>query len=458
MWKPQEVEQSQETDCSDSFALTDLGNARRLVSHFGDKLHFVGNWKKWIVSDGTRWRIDETGAVDRFAQDAALRIFDEAKNETDDSRRIGLAKWAISCQSRGKLDAMIALAATQKEIAISHEVLNQHPRFLNCSNGTIDLDTGNLLPHDPRNLITQSTGIVFPEMTETPSLWLRTLERIFAGDADMIGFLQRLCWLILCGDVTEHILPIFHGDGGNGKGLIVELMIAILGDYGLKAPRGFCIASKHNTHPTEIASLYGKRLVVISETGDGHRLDEPLVKELTGGDTLRARRMREDFWQFSPSHTVVMITNHRPIVRGTDHGIWRRLKLIPFDVVIPDKEQDLLLGKKLEAEYPAILAWMVDGGDSYRCDGLDPPKQVEMATAEYKNESDTFAQFIAECCTLNPAYHAGGMFQAYQKWCDDQTEKPIRPNEFGKQMLRLEGVKSYRSNGTRYRGIGLNGN
>ena len=395
--------------------------------------------------------------MDRFAQETVRRIFDEARDERDDSRRNSLAKWAIASQSRTRLDAMIALAATQQEVAITHEQLNQQPHLLNCANGTVNLRTGELLPHDPANLVTQTTGIKYPTESVTPELWLDVLDTIFARDASMIQFVQRLFGLGLLGEVVEHLLGIFHGDGANGKSLAIETVMGAMGDYAIKAPRDFCIASKHEQHPTQIADLYGKRLVVITETGDGQRLDEALVKELTGGDTLRARGMREDFWEFKPSHLALMVTNHRPTVRGVDNGIWRRLKLVPFTVTIPEAEQDPELPRKLMAEWPLILRWMVLGYLDYQQHGLRPPQAVQAATNEYRSEMDSFGLFIEECCTLGQGLLAKGLYKAYENWAEQLGERPISGNTFGKRMEKLPGVSSYRSNGTVYEGVGLDG-
>lgn len=443
---------------SEPLQRTDLGNARRMVERFGGKLRYVGTWNKWLAWDGTRWKRDDTGEVDRLAQETSRSIFDEARDEPDQSRRNDLAKWAISSQSRGKLEAMIALAATQPEVAISHDQLNRHPYLLNCPNGTVDLRTGELLPHDPGHLLTQVTGASYPTSVDPPELWIRTLERIMGGNRGMITYLRRLCGVALIGEVLEHCLPIFHGVGANGKSLTVESLMSVLGDYATKAPRGFGVVSRHEEHPTAIADLYGKRLVVITETGEGQRLDESLIKELTGGDTIRARRMREDYWQFTPAHTLLMVTNHAPAVRGLDHGIWRRLQMVPFNVVIPPEEQDKDLPRKLKAEYGAILRWMVEGTRLYLRDGLRAPEEVTSATDQYRTEMDSFALFISDRCTLMAGYsvRSSDLLANYSRWCDEQGMRAVNGTIFGKRMMALPGVDKHRSNGPVYTGVGLN--
>nr|WP_261360804.1 phage/plasmid primase, P4 family [Aeoliella straminimaris] len=427
-----------------------------MVNRFGMHFRYVGTWNKWLVWEGGRWRRDDTAAVHRLAQSTVRAIFDEARDEPDDARRNSLAKWALSSQSNGRLESMIKIAATQPEIAIHHDELNRHPHLLNCQNGVVDLRTGDLLPHDPHHLLTQTTGLDYPTESVSPELWLETLGTIFAGDTSMVQFVQRLFGLGVLGEVVEHLLAIFHGAGANGKSLVVETAMGAMGDYAVKAPRDFCIASKHEQHPTAIADLYSRRLVVITETGDGQRLDEALIKELTGGDTLRARRMREDYWQFTPSHLALMVTNHQPMVKGTDNGIWRRLKMVPFDVVIPPEKQDPELPRKLKAEWPKILRWMVDGYLDYQRRGLDPPAAVQEATNAYRSEMDSFGVFINECCTLGQGLLAKGLYKSYSNWCDQRGEKPVAGKTFAKRMDTTPGISSYRSNGTVYEGIGLN--
>ncbi|MCO6046176.1 phage/plasmid primase, P4 family [Aeoliella sp. ICT_H6.2] len=443
---------------NEEYEATDLGNAERLVARSGNVIRYVATRNIWLIWDGTRWKRDETGEVHRLAQATAMSISDEVRNATDETRRTSLKKWAKTSQSRARLSAMVDLAATQELVSISHRVLDQHPLLLNCKNGVVDLETRRLLRHDPGYLITQSTGLEYPTDHAECPLWKRTLARIFNNDRELISFLQRLCGVMLSGEVREQILPIFHGDGANGKTVIVETIRHIMGDYCVKAPHGFGIARKNERHPTELADLCGSRLAIISETDEGQRIDEAQIKELTGGDTIRARRMRQDFWEFEPSHTCLMVTNHRPVVRGTDYGIWRRLLLVPFTVTIPEEEQDKELASKLESEYPAILQWMVEGYKMYKKEvGLNPPQSVLVATKEYKNDMDSFRRFIEEGCILEPQLETLGsaLFDAYKSWCENNGESYLDNRYFGKRLKTLPDVTSRRSNGTYYKGIGL---
>ncbi len=201
--------------------------------------------------------------------------------------------------------------------------------------------------------------------------------------------------MALVGEVLENILAILHGTGANGKSVFIETICGMLGDdYAMFAAPTLLLVDRWGRHPTERADLFGKRLVCINETGEGNRLSESTVKQLTSREKIRARRMREDSWEFSPTHSIVLATNHRPEVRGTDYGIWRRLRLVPFGVVIPEPERDNELAEKLQSEWPAILRWAVAGCLAWQRGGLAEPEQVKVATAEYRAEQDVLGEFI----------------------------------------------------------------
>ncbi len=288
----------------------------------------------------------------------------------------------------------------------------------------------------------------------TCPLWLQFLDRIFASNASLIQFVQRVCGICLTGDASEQILLVYHGVGANGKSVLLNTQLAMMGlDYAMQAPPDLLMAKSQDSHPTERADLFGKRLVCSIETEDGRRLAESLVKSLTGGDRIRARRMHEDFWEFTPSHKLILACNHRPVIRGTDYGIWRRIRLIPFNVVIPAEEQDKNLAAKLAAELQGILAWAVQGCMDWQRHGLSEPAEVVDATASYRVEQDALAEFISQRCTLDPDTYdrACRLFAAYSSWIGD---KSITQRRFGKAMTE-RGFERFNNNGVHYRGIRL---
>ncbi|MFO0790468.1 MAG: phage/plasmid primase, P4 family [Pirellulales bacterium] len=443
-----------------TFKCTDLGNGERFASQNGGDVRYVTDWGKWIHFDGTHWPVDNTGETYRRAATTIRTIKDEAASVKDPDVADAIEKWAHQSEHVARMDAMLKVARSLRPIPITVGELDSHPWLFNVLNGTIDLRTGQLHPHRRDDYLTRICPIKYPTVGGgDPVLWLEFLNRIFSGNAALIRFMQRLIGMALVGEVLEHVLPIFHGMGANGKSVLLETVCGVFGpDYAMHAPPNLLMASSGDRHPTELADLHGKRFVAAIETADGGRLSEALVKELTGGDSIRARRMREDFWQFRPSHTVVLATNHRPIVRGTDHGIWRRIRLVPFSVVIPDAEQDKELPIKLRAEWPAILRWAVAGCLAWQRNGLQSPPDVLDATANYRTDSDTLGEFLRDRCYVGDGcfVRAGQLFKTYKPWAEDRGERTDTQTRFGLRVVERGFAKRRDSdNCVVYIGVGL---
>jgi putative DNA primase/helicase len=279
-----------------------------------------------------------------------------------------------------------------------------------------------------------------------------------AGNENLIAFLQRAIGYSLTGAIREHVLFILYGTGRNGKSTFLNTILSMLGTYAMKAPTEFLMVSgKYDRHPTEKADLFGKRLVATIETEQGRELAAVLVKEITGGDPIRARRMREDFWEFRPNHKVFLATNDKPRARGTDYALWQRIQLIPFKVTIPKDQQDTTLPDQLNAELPGILAWAVQGCLTWQHEGLGEPAEVQQATASYRAEMDTVGQFITECCLVGSEYKVRSidLYDAYKRWSEGNGEQAeLSQRMFGSALL-AKGCERYTSNGTWYRGLGL---
>lgn len=436
--------------------LTDLGNAERFVDRHAQNVRHVHPWGKSLVWDGRRWTVDNTAAMKRMAKATIRSIYAEAAGAKDDAEREAIGKWATASENNKGVNAMLALAVAEEGIPVLPDQLDRHPWLLNCLNGTVDLRTGLLAPHRREDLITSLAPVAFDPKAECP-IWTKTLGEIFGQRADVITFWQRLCGLSLTGDVCEQILPIAWGSGANGKSTILGAMLGVLGgDYAMKAVPEFLLAMRGEHHATERADLFGKRLVVAIETGEGARINETLVKELTGSDRIRARRMREDFWEFSPTHKIMLCTNHKPVVKGTDHAIWRRLRLIPFDVKFADDKQDRKLPEKFVRERAGILAWCVRGCLDWQREGLTAPDDVTKATAQYRADQDTLAEFLAEHCVTLPGTKAkaGALWARFQDWAQKAGEDPGSQKRFG-AALSERGFERYTDDGTWYRGIGL---
>lgn len=435
--------------------LTDLGNGERLVKLHGRDIRYVHPWKKWITWDRRRWKLDNTAAIGRFAKGTVRSIYREAAAEPDQHERKNLVRWARESESKSRIQAMKDLASAEQGVPALPEELDRHPWLLNCRNGTIDLQTGKLRPHDRADMLTKMAPVDFDPDAVCP-LFMETL-RTFLVTPELIAFWHRLCGMAITGIVDDHILPVCYGTGANGKSTLLGILIDTLGtDYAMKAMPDLLIAKKNDTHPTDRADLFGKRIVIAIETEEGQRLNETLVKELTGGDRIRARRMREDPWEFEPTHTVILATNHEPQVRGTDQGIWRRLKKIPFSVRMLDDQARKDMPRLLRAELPGILAWLVRGCLDWQTEGLNTPEIVTEATNEYRQNEDVLGAFVAECCFERPGEkeQAGPLYTRYQAWCEASGLGALGKVRFGKAIAE-RGYRREKDGNNFYHGLKL---
>lgn len=438
------------------FNLTDLGNAERLVSRHGADLRYCHPWKRWLVWDGRRWALDNTAAARRRARKTVRSIYTEAGEEESDDRRKALAKWATESEKRDRISAMLSLAEAEEGVPILPEMMDQDPWLFNCLNGTINLKTGDLRPHRREDMITKLCPIVYDPNATSP-LWEGTLRLFFSDDQPIVDYVQLISGYAITGIVRDHIMPVAYGKGANGKSTILGTLMDVFGpDYAMKCPPDMLMAKKTDSHPTDRADLFSKRLVVAIETEGGRRLNETMVKELTGGDKIRARRMREDFWEFSPTHTLILATNHKPLIRGTDEGIWRRLRLIPFKVRVVGKEADKQMPEKLKEELSGILTWCVRGCLRWQAEGLTEPAAVTEASSDYRKEQDVIGAFLEECCVFDKRFklRSGELYSCYKSWCETTNEFTISLKAFGMAMEDRD-IEKKTSDGVWYLGIDI---
>jgi putative DNA primase/helicase len=413
------------------FNLTDLGNSERLIAGHGENVRYCYSWGKWLVWTGARWERDESGRVHRLAKTTVRGIYTEAAAAEEEERRKALAKHASRSEGADKIKAMRELA--RSEVPVSTDELDANPMLINVLNGTIDLRSGELREHRREDFITKITPVEYNPEAFAP-VWQAALERVLPSE-EVRAFFKRLCGYAISGDVSEHILPVLYGTGANGKSTILNALLEAVGEYGMQAAPDLLIA-KRGGHPTEVADLFGMRVVASIEVEDGRRLAEALVKSLTGGDKVRARRMRQDFWQFDPTHTAFLCTNHKPEIRGTDNAIWRRIRLIPFTETIPPTEQDKKLPEKLRSELAGILAWAVKGCLEWQREGLKAPTEVRKATGAYRSEMDVIGAFLRDECVAGAGYKATlkDVYERYAEWCEEGGERPETKRKFNARL------------------------
>lgn len=413
---------------------TDMGNARRFVAEHGGGLRYVSAWRTWLSFDGKRWIRDESAAAQR-AQETVRGMAARAVGVMGTEG--GRAELAHAVRSAGeaRVRAMLALASSAPELAVSPDQLDADPWLLNLPNGTLDLRTGTLRPHAPEDLLTRMAGTHFNPDAGAPR-FDAFLRQITNSDTELVDFLQRWAGYCLTGVTSEHVMLVAQGTGANGKTTLVELLKELLGDYATAAPADLLLVRRDGSASNDVARLRGVRFLAASESDDGRRLSEPLVKSLTGGDTVSARFLYSEYFEFKPQCKIVLATNHRPIVTGTDDGIWRRLRLAPFTVTIPEDQRDQRLPERLRAELPGVLAWAVRGCEAWRTSGLGSAAAVDAATASYRSESDRLGEFFDELCVVSECVStpAASLYRAYQAWCAERSESPLSVQMFGRRL------------------------
>lgn len=428
--------------------------ARKFVELHGQDVRYCYVWDKWLIWTGRRWRIDYTGEVHRKAKGVIKSLLKEASETDDDKTRKLLASYAHKADTRSKYNAIIELSKC--EIPILPEDMDSDPMLFNCINGTIDLRTGELREHRRGDYITKIAPFEY-DTNAKASRWERFLKEIFNGNEGIIEFLQRAVGYAMTAEIREQVLLILYGTGANGKTTFLETLLNIFGDYGKPAEQDLLIVKRHEQHPTGIADLMGARFVSAMEIGEGKRLNEALVKRLTGKDRLKARFMRQDFFEFEPTHKIFMAVNHKPHIRGTDTGIWRRIRLIPFSVEIPEHKQDKQLQEKLLTEASGILAWAVQGCLAWQEHGLGMTTEIQNATDEYRTEMDTISAFIAECCIEGDHYKAKAseLYQCYREWCDKNGERYVSQRDMAAYLTDKGYFRKRLMNGYHWFGLGI---
>ncbi|MDQ2757172.1 MAG: phage/plasmid primase, P4 family [Actinomycetota bacterium] len=423
--------------------------AYRLAARFADELlhvHGIG----WHYFDGKRWAEDETG----HARRAVLAVLRDALAESVADKQ--LRSDVSRCESDAGISGVLGIASALVEFTATVRDLDADPYLLNCANGTLDLRSRDLRDHDPRDRLTKVTTGAYDPAADT-SVWDAFLATVLPDEA-VRDYLRRVVGLSVYGRVKEHLLPILIGTGANGKGTAYGAITNALGDYAtVISPELLLVRERSGVGGPELMTLLGSRLVIASETEEGRKLDEALTKRLTGGDELTARRLYREPVTWHPSHQIVYVSNSLPNVKGNDPAVWRRLRVVPFDVVVPPQDRDPDLPERLALHADAVLSWVIAGHYDYEDHGgMREPASVLRATGDYQAESDAVARFVSEACEVGLHLHAGtrDLYSAWQRWAHGNSE-PLTERTFCKELDRLGFEARKTKTGARRAGLAL---
>ena len=430
---------------------TDITNRDYFLKAFGDKIRFCMKFNKFLVWDGTCWQVDNDGYVEEECVEFLHQMYRGLRFISDLELQRGFEKHLIKSESFRRIQALIGILKMSKTIKVKDTELDADNYLFNIDKYTLNLKTGKASVPDPSDLLTKKSNFVYKEGAECP-VWNMFLLQIFNNDMELIRFIQKACGYALSGDVSEQCLFILWGTGANGKSTFLNVLLHLFGDYG--SSTGIETFMKKNSEQSnDLARLKGLRLVTTSEIEQGKQLSESLIKSVTGEDSLTARFLYGEYFSFKPTFKIFMATNHKPKIRGADNGIWRRIKMIPFNVTIPPEQRDKKLTEKLIAENSGILNWIMKGYAMWKKEGLGTePKAIEEANTEYRMDMDSVGAFIADCLMVDATNKArlptAHLYQTYSKWCSRNNERLMSQKWLGMRMQE-KGFKRLATNGQR---------
>ena len=421
------------TDLYDIAPFSEEAIALTFASQYEDQLRYVADRGQWLHWNSSVWK-----------PDAILKIFTLARKTCREAAIASDAPRTATVIATAKTVAAVErLARSDQRLVTTSEVWDTRPFLLSTPQGAVDLTTGITTPPNRNDYLTQTTTCaIAPPGTPHPT-WTKFLDRITNRNAELVRFLKRYVGYSITGDITEHVFAFAWGGGQNGKGTFLAAISGLLGDFATTADVNTFIASRHERHPTDIAKLCGKRLVIAQETQKGRRWDDAKLKNATGGDVLTARFMHKDFFDFVPTFKLLIASNYKPRISSVDAAWRRRLLLIPFAVHIPEKERDRQLKEKLRAEWPAILRWAVDGCLEWQAYGLAPPAIVRDATDEYFAAEDLLGQWLDDRCDVEPSNNnkwqaVGELFASWAIYAEQANEHPGTIKTFS-EALQVRG-------------------
>jgi putative DNA primase/helicase len=441
------------------YDMTDTGNAHRLRDKFGSVIRYSYNRKKWYFWDGKVWRIDDTGEIKKLADIIVEDIKKEAFLEEDEKTQADMFKWASKTASSKGKESMIRECQHLDGIPAPPEAFDSYSDYLNCQNGIVNLRNGELIPHSPQFMMSKICHGEYDDKTGVePDLWLKFLDDVTNHDVELQEYIQKCVGYSLSGSNREQCAYFLYGIGNNGKSTFLDTIADLLGNYASNTQPDTIMMKKWDSGAnSDIARLHSSRFVTCEEPTEGVRLNEGLLKQLTGGSKVTCRFLYGEEFEYTPEFKIWVATNHKPIIRGTDVGIWRRIKLIPFEVNIPKEKVDKNLKWKLRKEFPQILRWAVDGCIKWQNEGITEPECVQNAVKEYKVEMDLLASFIEECIVIDYSCDdkvpAADLFQLYSKWAKKNNEYEMSSKKFFREIGKKLPDKGRSSTGIFYKSI-----
>lgn len=440
-----------------AYDATDTGNAHRLYDRFGSVLKYSYNRKKWYFWTGKVWVLDESGEVKKLADEICEDLKREAFAIQDEDLQEAALKFAKKTAGSTAKEAMIKECQHLNDIPAAPDDFDAYTDYLNCQNGVVNLKNGELMPHDSTLMLSKICNTDYDTKHRKPKRWLKFLDEITGGDKELQEYIQKSIGYSISGSNKEQCAYFLYGMGNNGKSTFLDTISDILGDYAANAqPDTIMLQSRTNAGNAnaDIARLKSARFVTCEEPTEGVRLNEGLLKQLTGGSKVTCRFLYGDDFEYTPEFKIWIATNHKPVVRGTDVGIWRRIKLLPFEVNIPKDKVDKNLKYKLRQEFPQILAWAVEGCMKWQSEGLEEPAPVLEATKDYKQEMDLIGAFVEQCIMIDydtaERISAGDLFAVYRAWAKQNNEWEMTAKRFGMEMAKKTPEKVKTAKGVSY--------
>ena len=441
---------------SGKIQFTDTTNAERLHKQFGDIIRYNSAWKKWLVYNGKRWEIDDGALIHELSLKMVRNIYNELLNTSDYRDRLEIERYAILCESVRRRESIVKAATWIKDLKIDSNDVDRDPWLLCVRNGTLELSTGNFRPHERTDYVTKMADVDYKPSAKCPE-WKKFIREIMNYNNELIKYIQTVCGWAITGDTSEQTMFILFGSGANGKSTFLNTLMYILNDYAIATPTETFMSRRGEQIGNDLARLRGTRFVTTTETEQGKKIAEPLVKQITGNDRITARFLYGEYFNFQPTFKVFLATNHKPAIRGADHGIWRRIKLIPFTTRIPEEKQNKRLEELLKREASGILNWLLEGTRRWRDEGLKTPPIVITATDEYRSEMDIIGNFVKDCCLQQSgaSVKVRDLYKAYQAWCAENNEHTASERYLALRLQEI-GFDRYRSADARYwRNLGL---